>query len=163
MRVCRSERASLIKLNASPNGNIPRPLALITGASSGLGAAFARELARDGYDLVLAARREAPMRTLAHELATYGAASTVIATNLSVLDAASRLAATLESRGLAKIEVLINNAGFGDYAKFTDAEPTRLSEMMRLNVIAPTELLRGILPGMVARGHGGVLIVASAT
>jgi short-subunit dehydrogenase len=150
-------------MHSSPNGKLPRPLALITGASSGLGAAFARELARDGYDPVLVARREAPMRTLALELAADGANTTVIAANLSVLDAACRLIATLESRGLEKIEVLINNAGFGDYARFIDAEPTRISEMMRLNMIAPTELLRAILPGMLARGHGRVLMVAAAT
>lgn len=152
---------SELNVDADRNGKAPRPLALVTGASSGIGAALARELARDGYDLVLVARREAPMRALADELAQFGAKSTVIAANLSVFDAACRLVAHLEARGLADIDVLISNAGRGDYASFLEAEPTRLSEMMRLNVAASTELIRALLPGMVPRARGGVLLVAA--
>jgi uncharacterized protein len=111
---------------------------------------------------VLVARREAQLRKLADELAGTGATATVIAANLSVVDAAFRLVANLETRGLAKIDVVINSAGFGDYANFVDAEPTRISEMMRLNVVAPTELLRALLPGMIARRTGRVLMVAAA-
>ena len=141
--------------------NAPRLLALVTGASSGIGADLARELARDGYDLVLVARHEAPMQTLAVELATHGAQVTVIPANLGVRDAALRLAAELQRRGLASLDVLVNNAGFGDYASFHLAEPTRLAEMIQLNVVALTELTRTFLPGMMARRRGRVLLVSA--
>ena len=132
----------------------PRPLALVTGASSGMGADLARELARDGYDLVLVARREALLQTLAAELATHGAHSAVVAANLGVCLAASRLNAELVRLGLGEPDVLINAAGFGDYADFLQAEPTKLTEMLHLNVVALTELTRAFLPGMIARGRG---------
>lgn len=138
-----------------------RPLALVTGASSGIGADLARELARDGYDLVLVARREELMRTLATELMQYGAHSTIIAMNLGTCLAASRLAAELASRGLREPDVLVNNAGFGDCAEFLEAEPTKLSEMLHLNVVALTELTRLLLPAMAARHQGRILLVGA--
>jgi NAD(P)-dependent dehydrogenase (short-subunit alcohol dehydrogenase family) len=134
---------------------------LVTGASSGIGADLARELARDGHDLILVARREELMQILATELAMYGARSTIVATNLGTCLAASRLGAELESRGLPAPDVLVNDAGFGDYADFIHAEPTKLSEMLHLNVVALTELTRVFLPGMVARRRGRVLLVGS--
>ena len=156
-------RACPSRMSANHTASVvPRPLALVTGASGGLGADLARELARDGHDLVLVARREAPMQTLAAELlATHGARSTVIAANLGVFDAASRLAAELEHRGLATPDVLVNNAGFGDFAPFARAEPTRLAEMLQLNVVTLTELTRVFLPAMVARRRGRVLLVGA--
>ena len=138
-----------------------RPLALVTGASSGIGADFARELARDGHDLVLVARREERLQTLAVELAAYGARSTIIATNLGSCLAASRLGADLARLGLGELDVLINDAGFGDHAEFLQAEPTKLSEMLHLNVVALTELTRVFLPGMVTRRRGRVLLVGA--
>ena len=145
----------------SPPAKSSRPLALVTGASSGLGADLARELARDSPDLVLVARREAPMQALAAELACHRVSVTVVPTNLGVIDSPSRLAANLERCGLGCIDVLVNNAGFGDYANFVCAEPTKLSEMVQLNVAALTELTRVFLPGMVARGVGKVLLVGA--
>jgi uncharacterized protein len=139
----------------------PRPLALVTGASSGIGSELARELARHGHDLILVARREMPMRNLADDLAAGGVKVTVIPTNLGVINAASRLAADLRSRGIGGIDVLVNNAGFGDYTEFTRAEPTKLVEMIQLNVTALTELTREFLSGMVARGRGKVLLVGA--
>lgn len=139
----------------------PRPLALITGASSGIGADLARELARDGHDLVLVSRREKALRDLAVELAAHGARSTVIAMNLGTCLAAAQLGAELENQGLHKLDALINDAGFGDYADFLEAEPTKLSEMLQLNVVALTELTRLLLPGMVARRRGRVLLVGA--
>jgi len=137
-----------------------RPLALVTGASSGIGRALARELAGDGHDLVLTARREAPMQALASELAGRGAATTVIAADLSQPGAASELAAAVETRGLA-IEVLINNAGLGGVGRFDCSDPDRIGEMLNVNIVALTELTRRLLPGMVARGHGRIMLVAS--
>jgi short-subunit dehydrogenase len=140
---------------------LPHPLALVTGASSGIGSELARELARDGHDLILVARREMPMLNLAQDLAAGGVKVTVIPANLGVINTASRLAADLRSRGIHGIDVLVNNAGFGDYMEFTRAEPTKLAEMIQLNVIALTELAREFLPGMVARGRGRVLLVGA--
>lgn len=138
-----------------------RPLALVTGASSGIGSELARELARDGHDLILVARREAPLRNLAAELTIFGVKVAVVPANLGVINTASRVAADLCSRGINEIDVLVNNAGFGDYMEFTRAEPTKLAEMIQLNVTALTELAREFLPGMVARGRGRVLLVGA--
>src|SRR5438067_333268 len=90
----------------------PRPLALVTGASGGIGAALARELARHGHDLVLAARGVAAMEALAGELREGGAAATVIAADLAKPGAAASLADGIARRGLA-IDTLVNNAGLG--------------------------------------------------
>lgn len=137
-----------------------RPLALVTGASSGIGADLARELARHGHDLVLTARRTEPMRALADELKPLGAASTVIAADLAQPGAAAALAAELESRDLA-VDVLVNNAGLGAGGPFHESDTTRVSDMLQVNVVALTELTRALLTGMVQRRHGRVLLVSS--
>lgn len=142
-------------MNASP-----RPLALVTGASGGIGAGLARELARHGHDLVLAARSLAPMETLAAELRETGAAATVIASDLSKPGAAATLAGDVASRGLT-VEVLINNAGLGAAGRFDRNDPARISEILQVNIVALSELTRLLLPGMIARGHGKVMLVAS--
>ena len=137
------------------------PLALVTGASSGIGAELARELAQDGHDLVLVARRESPMRDLTIELGAFGVNATVISANLGVINAASSLAAELSDRHLDALDVLVNNAGFGDYQKFSEAEPTKLAEMIQLNVTTLTELTRIFLPGMLTRRRGRILFVGA--
>lgn len=133
---------------------------LVTGASGGIGAALARELARHGHDLVLAARSRAPMDALAAELSAAGAAANVIAADLSKPGAAATLAHELATRGLA-IDVLINNAGLGAAGRFDRAHPARLDEILQVNVVAPTELTRLLLPGMIGRGRGRIMLVAS--
>ncbi len=85
----------------------------------------------------------------------------MIVANLGVHAAAARLVAELQRRGLADIDVLVNNAGFGDFAPFDSAEPTKLAEMIQLNVATLTELTRFFLPGMVARRHGWILLVGA--
>ena len=137
-----------------------RSLALVTGASGGLGAELARELARRGHDLVLAARSVAPMEALAAELRALGATATVIPTDLSKPGAAATLAHDIASRGLA-IDVLVNNAGLGALGRFDRIDPARIGEIVQVNIVALTELTRLILPGMVARGRGKVMLVAS--
>ena len=129
----------------------PRPLALVTGASSGIGADLARELARDGHDLVLSARRVEPMQVLAEELKSLGAGCTIIAADLSKSGAAAALVREFETRGMV-IDVLINNAGLGDNGRFDQSDPLKVSEMLQVNVVALTELTRLLLPPMVARG-----------
>lgn len=137
-----------------------RPLALVTGASSGIGADLARELARDGHDLVLTARRVEPMAALAQELAGHGAMATVVAADLAKPGAAAGLANEIAGRGLA-VDVLINNAGLGANGSFHDLDPGRNAEMLQVNVVALTELTRQLLPGMIARRRGRVMLVAS--
>jgi len=140
--------------------NPTRPLALVTGASSGIGVELARELARDGHDLVLTARTVMPMENLAAELAAWGAASVIIPVDLSEPSGAAALASAIEARGLT-VEVLVNNAGLGAVGRFDQADPVRISEMVQVNIVALTELTRLILPGMVARGRGRVMLVGS--
>jgi short-subunit dehydrogenase len=137
-----------------------RPLALVTGASSGIGADLARELARDGHDLVLSARSLEPMQRLAAELENYGATSTVITADLSNPGAAAELASAIQSRTL-EIDVLVNNAGLGAVGRFDLTDPKRINEMLQVNIVALTELTRLLVPGMVARRRGKVLLVAS--
>jgi short-subunit dehydrogenase len=137
-----------------------RPLALVTGASSGIGANLARELAKDGHDLILSARRVEPMQVLAKELKSVGANSTIITADLSDSSAAAVLVRDIETQGLA-VDVLINAAGLGANGRFDACDPVRVTEMLQVNVVALTELTRMLLPPMVARGKGKVLLMAS--
>src|SRR6516164_5137837 len=118
--------------------SLARPLALVTGASSGIGADLARELARDGHDLVLAARTVAPMETLAAELEAHGAKSVVMTADLSRPEGAASLVREIESRGLT-VDVLINNAGLGAVGRFDQADPLRVGQMLQVNIVALTE------------------------
>lgn len=138
----------------------PHPLALVTGASAGLGARFAERLAADGYDLVLVARRAARLERLSAALCAGGSAVHVLPLDLARSGAVGELTAWLEARSLA-IDVLINNAGFGLRGPFERQAPGELVDMIELNVRAPVELARALVPGMIARGHGAILNVAS--
>src|SRR5260370_9963008 len=138
----------------------PRPLALVTGASSGIGADLARELAKDGHDLILSARRLEPLRMLADELKSVGANCTIIAADLSKSGAAAALVREIETQGLA-IDVLINNAGLAANGRSDASDPPRVSEMLQVNVVALTELTRMLLPPMVNKRKGKVMLVAS--
>ena len=138
----------------------PRPVALVTGASVGIGAALAREFARNGHDLVLVARRTDALARLAEELSAEGAAATVIPADLSRPGAAATLAHEIGSRGIT-IDVLVNNAGLGGAGRLDRVETRRIGEMLQVNIVALTELTRLILPGMIARGRGKIMLVAS--
>jgi short-subunit dehydrogenase len=140
------------------NSSLNRPVALVTGASSGIGAALARELARHGYDLVLSARRREPMETLAGELRGLGAAATIIAADLAGPGGAGMLVQELAG---TEIEVLVNNAGLGAIGHFDRTDAARHAEIMQVNIVALTELTQALLPGMVARRHGKIVLVAS--
>jgi uncharacterized protein len=129
--------------------------ALITGASSGIGEEFAKALARRGYDLVLVARRKDRLEKLAEQLP---ATTHVIDCDLS--SEASKLAGKVSKLGL-EIDLLVNNAGFGLRGRFLEHDERRLAEMVRVNCEAVVVLTRAFLPGMVARGRGGVITVAS--
>jgi short-subunit dehydrogenase len=129
--------------------------ALVTGASSGIGEQFARQLAARGRDLVLVARRADRLEQLAGELP---AEVKVIPCDLAA-DAAS-LAGRVEEAG-AQIDLLVNNAGFGNSGPLLDQDPDRNAEQVRLNCEAIVTLCHAFLPGMVARRRGGVINVAS--
>jgi short-subunit dehydrogenase len=135
-----------------------RPLALVTGASSGIGAAFARALAARGHDLVLVARRAEPMQALLAELPAVK--GEVIALDLGEPGAAARLAAEVANRGL-QVDVLVNNAGFGLGGDFADADLARLSAMIQLNVVALTELAHAFVGPMRVRKRGTLINVGS--
>ncbi|WP_412063655.1 SDR family NAD(P)-dependent oxidoreductase [Rubrivirga sp. IMCC45206] len=134
--------------------------ALVTGASSGIGADMARQLGATGAHVVLVARSENALATVAGEVRAAGGTATVVAADLDPRDAPAALAARLDADGLA-VDVLVNNAGFGVQGPFLDASAEQAEGMVGLNVMALTSLTRRLLPGMVGRGRGGVLNVAS--
>ena len=133
-----------------------KKVALITGASAGLGVEFARQLAKRGHRLVLAARRKERLEELAKEL---GKARTV-AIDLSKASAVAKLMVDLKANG-ETIELLVNNAGFGLIGRFAELDAKRERQMIDLNVATLTDLCRAAAPVMVKRKSGGILNVAS--
>lgn len=135
--------------------------ALVTGASSGIGLEIARRLAAQGDDLVLVARSAAKLETLAAELrAAHRVAVTVLAIDLSRPDGADRVAEAVRGAGLT-IDTLVNNAGFGLFGKHVDTDLAAEQQMVDLNITTLTRLTKHFLPGMVKRGRGRVMNVAS--
>ncbi len=135
------------------------PRALVTGASSGFGTAFARSLRRRGYSLVLVARREDRLLSLQKELGGAEAA-VVIPKDLAAPGGPAGLLQELESRAL-DVDLLVNNAGAGLTTPFLDQPQERIQGMIDLNVRAVVELTRGLLPPMVKRGRGAIINVSS--
>jgi len=135
--------------------------ALITGASSGIGEAFAHELAARGMNAVVVARSEDRLNKLADDLRTkHGVRVEVVAADLSRDGAAAALRDETEKRGLS-IDLLINNAGFGTHGPFETLDAARDHDEVTLNVTAVVDLCHAYLPAMVARGDGAVINVAS--
>lgn len=132
-------------------------LALLTGASAGIGEALAHRIAADGYDLVLVARRAERLEALAAALPT---AAHPVPLDLTEPDAGERLAARLAGLG-RPVDVLVNNAGFGGSAPFREIERERQLAMIDLNIRALVELTHRFLPAMLTARSGGVLNVAS--
>ena len=138
-----------------------KPLALVTGASAGIGAAFARELAKRGYDLVLTARRTGRLEALAAELSTaHGVSCTVLTADLDRTDAPDDLAQALAARGL-EVDLLVNNAGYSLPGYLLDQPWIRHRDFMQIMVSAPVQLSQRVLPGMLERGRSGIVNVAS--
>ncbi|MFT4128143.1 MAG: SDR family oxidoreductase [Gordonia sp. (in: high G+C Gram-positive bacteria)] len=134
---------------------------LITGASSGLGAEFARQLAARGSHLVLVARREDRLRELATRLEhDHRITATVLAMDLAQPDAPSALHAQLTDRAIA-VDSLINNAGFGLKGPFAEADPARVADLVAVNVATLTNLTRQFLPELIAAGRGVLINIAS--
>lgn len=135
--------------------------ALVTGASSGLGVDFARELARRGADLVLVARREQALEQVAAELRRdHGVAVDVVAMDLGERDAPQRLYDTLEARGLS-VDILVNNAGFGLHGPFLEIPWEREREMLELDIVTLVHMTKLFARGMAARGEGRIMQIAS--
>jgi short-subunit dehydrogenase len=136
------------------------PLALITGASSGIGAAFARRLASTGHDLALVARRRDRLEELAAEVRVrHGVASTVLAEDLTEPAGRERVVDFIES--CPPLAVLVHSAGFGYHTLFAETDPCVPVAMDRLHVEAPTQIVRAALPRMISAGRGRVLLISS--
>ncbi len=135
--------------------------ALITGASSGIGAEFARRLAALGMHLVLVARRVDRLNELANELyARHHTRCEIVVSDLSDPREPAAVTDHVAQRGIT-IELLINNAGFAVVAEVEKTDVDRVEQMLRLNVTTVTDLTYRYLPGMLARGHGGIINVSS--
>ena len=135
--------------------------ALVTGASAGLGAEFARQLAARGMHLILVARRTELMVELAQELHTkHGTRCEIISADLSDPSEPQRVLKEIAAKGVT-IEFLVNNAGFGVVGEVDQADVDRLLQLVRLNISALMELTYRLLPEMLERGHGVILNVSS--
>lgn len=137
-----------------------RRVALVTGASAGIGEAFARALAARGCDVILTARRQDRLEALAHALRAQGARATVIAADLALPHAAAELVAKIDAQGLA-VDWLVNNAGYGVTGTFDAQDWAVHAAFLRVMVEAPSELVWRLLPAMRARGYGRIVNVAS--
>ena len=145
---------------ADPAGRSPG-FTLITGANSGIGLELARQAAADGHDLILVALDARTLDAAADELRRRVTVRT-IAEDLSQPGAAERVFERVQSFG-AEVDCLMNNAGFGDYGAFSTSDLARQERMISVNVTALTALTRLFLPGMLERGRGHILNVASVT
>ena len=139
-----------------------RPIALVTGASAGIGVEFAKQLAALGYDLVLVARRRDRLDAIAADLtaATPGLTVRVLPTDLGEPTAAREIGAELAQAGV-DVDLLVNNAGHGLIGTFVKQPPDNAASQIAVNVAALVALTREFLPKMVARKRGGVINVAS--
>jgi len=137
-----------------------RPLALVTGATAGLGRLFAERLAARGHDLLLVARDAGRLAGIAQELTERrGIAAEIFPADLSRDDEVTRLAGRVS--GGPALAVLVNNAGFGTRGRLAETDPGPQAEMLHLHVLAPMRLTQAALPGMLARRSGAVINVSS--
>jgi len=135
--------------------------ALVTGASAGIGQALAEQLAAGGANLILAARRRDRLDELAQKLAAaHRIRAEVFAADLAQPDAPTKIFDFTQQKSIP-VDLLVNNAGFGAYGEFVSIDTQRLLDMVQVNCSAVVHLTRLYLPGMIERGHGDVLIVAS--
>lgn len=138
-----------------------RPRALVTGATAGIGAAFARRLAADGYDLVLVARDATRLAEAAERLTQqHGGSVTALPANLASESGLESVVRELRSPE-GRVDLLVNNAGTSLNQSFLDTNPADEERLLRLNVHAVMRLTHAALPGMVQRRHGGIINVSS--
>ncbi|MBV9567554.1 MAG: SDR family NAD(P)-dependent oxidoreductase [Hyphomicrobiales bacterium] len=137
-----------------------RPRALVTGASAGIGAAFAEQLARAGHDLLLVARRRDRLNALAHRLSSEaGIKAEVVCADLTDHKAVSEVEARIANDGA--LTTLVNNAGFGGYQPFASIAPKVIDDLVAIHIRTVARLTRAALPGMIERGRGTIINVAS--
>lgn len=137
-----------------------RPLAVVTGATAGIGHVFAQRLAASGHDLLLVARDEARLRAVCGELArTHGVEAESFAADLATDADIARLADRLRTD--TRVAMLVSNAGFGTRGTILTADPEKQRQMLRLHVVATHELVSAVLPGMAQRKQGTIIVVAS--
>ncbi len=135
------------------------PLALVTGASSGIGEQFARILAAEGFDLIISARREAALAALAQELSNaHGISVECVSCDLSDAAGVSQLIDFCEEKAPG---LIVSNAGFGAKGEFLAEDPALLEQMYRTNALAPSALAHALLPAMVSRRRGGIIFTGS--
>lgn len=138
-----------------------RQMALITGASGGIGEALAHRFAQGGYDVVLVARTESKLQALAQELShKHGIQAQVLVYDLADPASPPQLVEQLTALGIT-VDVLVNNAGFATYGPFAELDLDRELRMLQVNIVTLTHLTRLLLPGMISRRHGRMLNVAS--
>ena len=152
-------------LSNTPDHNIDSAImkqtALITGASSGIGKEFAIVFARQGYDLVIAARNEKRLQEIAEEItANYGSKVLVIPIDLSLKDAAEQVFQRIKKEQI-QVECLVNNAGYGDFGYFTETDWGKESDMISLNITCLTQFCKLFAVEMKKRGHGRILNLGS--
>jgi len=138
-----------------------KPTVLITGGSKGIGLELAKQFAENSHDLVLVARNKSDLQLAAGMLLeNYDCDVITITLDLTANEAATELFRQLEAKGI-RIDVLVNNAGMGDYGPFADSDLDRQLDMLRINILTLTALTRLFLAGMVKRDEGKILNVAS--
>jgi short-subunit dehydrogenase len=144
--------------------SLPAPAAdrtaVVTGASSGIGEAIARELVRRGHGVTLVARREEKLTALANELKAKGVRAEVLAADLADRGSRAELLERVEGLGLTP-DILVNNAGLSTLGRVAKADPAAEMNMIEVDVVAVADLCTRFLPGMVARTRGAILNVAS--
>ncbi len=133
---------------------------MVSGASSGIGEALALRLAREGARVALVARRENELDRVAAAIVAEGGSAEVVPADLADADAAIDAARVAEDR-LGGVDLLVNNAGYGGHCAFSDWDFEDMDRMMRVNYLASVALTRTLLPGMLARGRGWLVFVAS--
>ncbi len=147
--------------NAPPSSGHDRPWALVTGASAGIGREFCRQLAARGYSLVLLARREDRLRSLAEELASaHGTTCQVVTVDLADPEACDAIMEALDEAGVS-VEMLVNNAGYGVPGRLVDVPWATHQAFLQVMVTAVCELTWRLMPGMMERKRGTIVNVAS--
>lgn len=138
-----------------------KPIALITGASGGIGYELCQQFAKNNYDLILVARDEEKLKKYAEEFKkNHETKSTIILKDLSSATAADEILHQLKHEKMS-VDVLVNNAGFGSYGKFAETDLKKQLEMMQVNMVTLTHLTKLLLPEMLAKKSGKILNVAS--
>ena len=159
----RKGRRILIKKQKAGNQGMKtteQKTALITGASSGIGAAYARRMAAEGINLIITARRDELLKKLADELSEkYGVVVEVIAADLATEEGISRL--EKRTTGGPPVDILVNCAGFGTRGHLVTMAPEKITAMVNVHNLAPGRLTRAALPGMIDRNWGTIIMVAS--